>query len=392
MYTQNTPVHIHLWHRDFWKMSIANMLLTMSVYMFMPLLPLCMMQSGHYTLQQTGEVMGIYALGLFLLGGFCTFFVERYRRNVVCMLSILALIVITAFEYYSCFFLNRRLEFSELLLFRFLQGAFFGLAQMVLCSTLIIDISESFTRTEANHSAAWFGRFALSLGPLLSLFLFTRFGVSAAMIASLVCTASSLLLIYAVKVPFRAPSDDIRLFSSDRFWLPQGIWLFINLALVTVVVGMIISAGQCQMFYAMVMCGFFFAIVAQRVVFVNAELESETITGLLSMAVGVLLLLTRHESTVMYISPALIGFGVGIIGSRFLLFFIKLSHHCERGTSQSMYMLSWEAGMASGLFVGYYLLNADVKLIYEMSLALLVFAFVMYHFFTHRWYMKHKSR
>src|SRR5574344_2802253 len=102
-------------------MSIANMLLTMSVYMFMPLLPLCMMQSGHYTLQQTGEVMGVYALGLFLLGGFCTFLVERYRRNVVCMLSILALIVITAFEYYSYFFLNRRLEFSELLLFRFFQ-------------------------------------------------------------------------------------------------------------------------------------------------------------------------------------------------------------------------------------------------------------------------------
>ena len=46
MYTQNTPVHVKLWHHDFWRLAIANMLLTMSVYMQIPVLPLWLAQHG----------------------------------------------------------------------------------------------------------------------------------------------------------------------------------------------------------------------------------------------------------------------------------------------------------------------------------------------------------
>ena len=59
---------------------------------------------------------------------------------------------------------------------RFLLGAVFGLAKMVLSSTLIVDTSESFQRTEANHSTSWFARFAFSLGPLMGLLTNYYFG------------------------------------------------------------------------------------------------------------------------------------------------------------------------------------------------------------------------
>ena len=39
MDTQNTPVHISLWHADFWILAIANLLSTMSVYLLIPILP-----------------------------------------------------------------------------------------------------------------------------------------------------------------------------------------------------------------------------------------------------------------------------------------------------------------------------------------------------------------
>ena len=41
MYTQNTPVHVKLWHKDFWLMAVANLLLTVAVYIQIPLLPIC---------------------------------------------------------------------------------------------------------------------------------------------------------------------------------------------------------------------------------------------------------------------------------------------------------------------------------------------------------------
>ena len=58
MNSQNTPVHIRLWHHDFWRMAVANLLLAMSVYMLIPSLPLWLMESQHLGLVETGLVMG----------------------------------------------------------------------------------------------------------------------------------------------------------------------------------------------------------------------------------------------------------------------------------------------------------------------------------------------
>ena len=39
MDTQNTPVHIKLWHTDFWRLCFANLLLMSSVYMLVFAIP-----------------------------------------------------------------------------------------------------------------------------------------------------------------------------------------------------------------------------------------------------------------------------------------------------------------------------------------------------------------
>jgi MFS family permease len=282
------------------------------------------------------------------------------------------------------------IEVPIIILQRFLLGAFFGLAQMVLTSTLIIDTCESYQRTEANHSAAWFGRFALSIGPLSGLLLCRMSGFDAVLLVSAGCLAVSVLLILLVTFPFRAPADDIPTTSLDRFFLTQGFPLFVNLQLVTLAVGILFSVALSELFFAMMMAGFLMAILAQRFVFRDAELKSEVVTGLILMAVALLMMITRTQQIVTYAAPCFIGFGVGLIGSRFLLFFIKLSRHCQRGTSQSTFMLGWESGIAWGLGLGLAFL-ADVKTALISALILIAAALLMYHF-THTWFAKHKNR
>ena len=164
MNSQNTPIHIRLWHHDFWRMAIANLLLTMAVYMLVPTMPLWLMSQG-FSCTETGIAMGAFGVGLFVLGGFVSFLVQHYRRNMVCIWSAACMALLLGLSYY---FETRisQLPFYVVVLQRFLFGVVFGLAQMVLASTLIIDTCESYQRTEANHSASWFGRFALSLGPI----------------------------------------------------------------------------------------------------------------------------------------------------------------------------------------------------------------------------------
>ena len=391
MNSQSTPVHIRLWHRDFWLMAIANFLLTMSVYLLVPTLPHWLLMEQEFSPLETGIAMASFGFGLFALGMFVSFLVQHYRRNQVCVGAVIAVGALIGLLYY----LNgQRFQFCDLqmiILQRFALGAAFGLAQMVLTSTLIIDTSESFQRTEANHSAAWFSRFALSLGPMTGLLLERLVSYHVVLLAAMGCAAVVAVLILMVHFPFRAPEDDVPTVSLDRFFLPHGFPLFVNLQLIMLAMGILFSTITSELFFAMMMVGFLGALLAQRFVFRNAELKSEVVTGLILIATALLMMLTRTQQIVHFAAPAFVGFGLGLIGSRFLLFFIKLSRHCQRGTSQSTFLLGWESGITWGLGLGYALFYAQPQQGLLTALVLTVASLVIYNF-SHNWFASHKNR
>ena len=391
MNSQSTPVHIRLWHRDFWLMAIANFLLTMSVYLLVPTLPHWLLMEQEFSPLETGIAMASFGFGLFALGMFVSFLVQHYRRNQVCVGAVIAVGALIGLLYY----LNgQRFQFCDLqmiILQRFVLGAAFGLAQMVLTSTLIIDTSESFQRTEANHSAAWFSRFALSLGPMTGLLLERLVSYHVVLLAAMGCAAVVAVLILMVHFPFRAPEDDVPTVSLDRFFLPHGFPLFVNLQLIMLAMGILFSTITSELFFAMMMVGFLGALLAQRFVFRNAELKSEVVTGLILIATALLMMITRTQQIVHFAAPAFVGFGLGLIGSRFLLFFIKLSRHCQRGTSQSTFLLGWESGIAWGLGLGYALFYAQPQQGLITALVLTIASLVIYNF-SHNWFASHKNR
>lgn len=391
MNSQNTPVHIKLWHREFWQLAVANLFLSMAVYMLIPVLPVWLMEEENFSPVETGMSMGVFAFGLYLLGPFCSFLVQRYRRNMVYHWAILALIACLGCLWYIDTLKSEFVEFWLILLQRFVLGASFGLAQMVLSSTLVIDTCESYQRTEANHSASWFGRFALSLGPLAGILIMRLWDFNTVIIVAMGCAAFALVLISLVEFPFRAPEEHTHLFSNDRFILGQGWILFINLLLITLALGMMLVQMD-VVAYGMLMVGFLLALLAQRFMFRNAELKSEVVTGLILMIAAQLIMLTQHTEVASYISSAFTGMATGIIGSRFLLFFIKLSRHCQRGTSQSTFMLAWETGLVIGIGIAYGLNEQLPFSTILLALILSVVALLMYNVLTHSWFMKHKNR
>ena len=389
MNTQNTPIHIKLWHKDFWLLVIADLLLTMSVYVLIPIMPLWLMDTENFTPVETGLSMGAYAVGLYLFGAQCSWLVQRYRRNVVCMWSIILVGLSVALLWYIDGLRSEFVEFWVIMLQRLLMGAAFGLAQMILSSTLIIDTCESFQRTEANHSAAWFSRFALSLAPIGGLVAYEMLGFDKVLWGAIGCAVLSVLLIRTVSFPFRAPEEGVHVASLDRFLLPYGLVLYFNLLLMTTVVGLVLSQPLGVEFYAMLMGGFLLALLAQRFVFRDADLKSEIISGLFMLVAALLIQWVYPASP---IAPLLMGLSIGIIGSRYLLFFIKLSRHCKRGTSQSTFFLSWETGITLGLAAGYALLYGQRELLFMIAIGLTVLSLILYHFYTHSWFIRHKNR
>ena len=383
MDTQNTPIHLKLWHKDFWHISLANFFLTASVYMLLPPLPLfllsCRADSSFCAL-----LFLLFALGLYLCGPFISRFVQQYRRNVVCITAIGITVCMLAY----CYFMGVRQSWA-LMLSAYILGSVFGLAKMTLSSTLIVDTCESFLRTEANHASAWCARMALAVGPFLGYFILAGWGIRSVAMVSAIFAALSLWLIATVRFPFKAPGDIIPHVSLDRFLLPQAAPLFVNLMLLTMSMGIIVRVQHSYFFYVEVLVGLFFALISEKYVFANADLKSETFVGCISLVAALLLLLLRPEHIGHVLAGVLSGYGIGIIGARFLLFFIKLAKHCERGTSQSSYFLSWETGLALGMALGS-CLGGGMAL--QVSLVGVIVSLAAYNFFVHPWYLSHKNR
>ena len=387
MDTQHTAIHIRLWQRPFWLLSIAKFLLCMAVYMLIPILPYWMMLQAKFDGATMSFVFLSYLVGVVLPGPFSSFLVQRFRRNNVALLAILCMIPV----FYALFFISQ-FPLWSLYVLACCFGASFGFVQEVLSSTLIVDVCDSSHRTEANYASSWFGRIALAVGPMVGLLLCKHLGIQFVFITLAVDCLLALLLVSMVKFPFKTFENEIHLVSFDRFFLTNGKWLFLNQLLIMTAVGILLSLSHSVSFYALMLLGFFFALLSQRFVFANADLKSEIVTGLFALCAAVGILFTQQGRAMSHLSPTLLGYGIGLIGSRFQMFLLKLSRHCQRGTSQSTYFLGWESGISLGLFLGWYALNRNEFVALSVSLGLLLLALAFYHFFTHHWYVQHKNR
>jgi hypothetical protein len=165
--------------------------------------------------------------------------------------------------------------------------------------------------------------------------------------------------------------------------------LFLNLFLVTLAIGMLMSLPVPVNAYGMVMVGFLLALLAQRFVFSNAELKSEAIAGMLLIGASLIILLASRYSP---LTTPILGLGLGLVGGRFLLFFVKLSRHCQRGTSQSTFMLGWESGLAVGVGLGFYMFSGRAMAMLFTAFVLVGIALLTYVIWTHKWFLEHKNR
>ena len=397
MHTQNTPVHVRLWHKGFWALACANLLLSMSIFVFLPVTPYWLAERFGFDALHVAMLFALHGIGIYLLGPLCSMLVERYRRNKVCAFSITLSALASLSMFYFCkvhpeflSLFDTSTIFIIMSVIQTIGSALYGLSEMSLSGILIIDVCESFRRTEANHSAAWFGRFGLALGPIIGIMVYKLLGGETVFLASSIFSIIAVMLVLLTDFPFRAPDENIRTFSTDRFFLTNGKWLFVNFLLIMIAVGCVIVHYHNIAFYLLILGGFFVALLSQKFVFANAELKSEILSALVLIIAALLIMIFRGMEVALFSAAFLIGVGVGVSSARFLLFFIKLSRHCQRGTSQSSFFLTWQSGIALGAALGIALGEDTVG--YVVALGLAVTALIMYHVFTHTWYMKNKSR
>jgi Arabinose efflux permease len=364
--------------------------------MFLPILPMYLVDKfPSTTLGQAGIVLALFAGAMFLVGPFYSYIIDSYKRKNVCMFSFLAVIAIVAG--YSVIG-----SLMWMAVLRIIQGALFGITTAT-SSTVAIDITPTTRRSQGNINFNWAGRLGMAFGPMIGLLLYSYSDLNTVLYASIFSGVAGFLCMAMINVPFRAPIG-AKAFSTDRFLLSRGWVAAGNLVLISIIFGMLISTinvyaatvnlqHETIRFFGTVGIGFILAMIANRIVFVEADFRARIVSGLILIIVALLLLNTHYQETSLLTSGVLIGLGFGLAASDFLVMFVNLSEHCQRGTANTTYLLAWEVGVGIGVALGCNLVEIGSFIaVFQAGIIFAVVALLYFLLFTTRHLIRHKMR
>ena len=381
MGTQYTPTYNRLWNREFTLLTIAELLLCISCYMTIPLLPFRLTTEEHTNSSFASLTIVAFIIGVCISGFFGSWLIQSYRRNKVFLVSATFLgatiLGLSAFELQE-HPMVREIEKYALLSICFACGVVFGTAKRVLSCTLLIDKTESCHRTDANYTAIWIARLTVIIGPILALLLHDELQDSLFYVAGAVMSLASAMLVLCVKFPFRAPEEGIHLISIDRFFLPRGATIALVIALITASLGIMMATRLTMEFCTSVMVGFFLTACVLRIPAIkNARFASAAGNA---MAIIAILAMFAHDDMLdNTLKPMLFGFGIALSSSEQLYKLLNNCDHCQRSTAESTYFLSSDGGLFLGIAVGWQLTTA-VKSAEKVALVLLIIATIICSF------------
>ena len=319
------------------KIILANFCVCSSLYVFLPATAVGAWQACGDGTGGAGLSALFFVAGMCLPAPFCNYWLDAYRRKSVALWTMAVLVCATA----ALFFAHTG---WGVCLARVGQGASYGVFQIAVGSTLLLDLSDTKKRTEAAHVYYWFSRLALVAGPVAGIVVPAHYGLRFLGVVSLVLLLCAVLCIASLRVPFRAPLEPA-FCAFDRFWLPRGWRLFIPLFGTCFAAGWVLGEVGDTVFYLWFAVGLWLSLWLHHSLF-RERLQLEIAVGFLALMACPPFLSSGGMAA--WGAALCLGGGLGLVASRYLLSYIRICAHCERGTAQTSYLLGWDAGLLAG--------------------------------------------
>lgn len=386
---ENNP---RLWSSAFVNAWIANFLMGFSFYMLIPTLPFYLAHQFHAGKTMIGVILSAYIIAALLIRPFSGYMVDSFSRKHVYLL---------AYVFFVGAYLGYIVAASILfiLILRFFHGLTWGVCATA-GNTLAIDIMPHNRRGEGLGFFGLSNNLAMAIGPMVGLFLFDNNNYSWVFYSALLTGVTGLIFAMAINAPPRVAVIRQPV-SLDRFILLKGIPVGMNLILIAVSYGMILSFAAMYgkeigvigtgVFFTFMSCG----IAASRI-FAGRQVDKGKINTVASMGIITLIVSFSFFSLwqiapVYLITAFFIGIGFGIIFPSFQTIFISLAPHSQRGTANATYLTSFDVGVGIGMLVsGKVAESFNLSAAFLIGTGFMILALVFYLKYTAAHFQRNK--
>jgi MFS family permease len=254
---------------------------------------------------------------------------------------------------------------------RVMHGLMFGMVTTT-GNTLVIDIMPSSRRGEGLGYYGVMNNLAMSIGPMIGLFIAHGGNYDAIFYAALASGGLGLVFASRVQAPRVVPKTSNQGVSLDRFILRKG------LPAAGAMLPMAIPWGMTMTFIAMhagelgltTNTGYFFTVMAAGLIISRigsgkrvdrGQITQVILQGMIIVFAGIiceafLVMAVAHHIylgyAVYFAAAFLIGFGYGTIFPASNTLFVNLAPNDRRATANATYLTGWDVGIGLGMFFG----------------------------------------
>ncbi len=370
MISNKKPV---LWNSAFIFTFAANFLMMFAFYLLMPTLPFYL--NGNFAADKSmvGLVMSVYIVAALAIRPFSAYFIDTMNRKKL---------YIAAYIIFTLMFASYAVTSTLLLfiIFRIIHGFAFGITTTT-GNTIAIDVLPSERRGEGIGYFGLSSNVAMAMGPTVGLMLMNMMEFKYIFWWAFVTGMIGLLITIMIKTQHKPVIVQQEPISLDRFILVKAIPLGLNLLMISLSYGLIISFGavfgheinieRTGMFYTLLAAGIIISRFASGKYLNKGMFKPLGITSITILTIAYFILYQTTTATEYYIIAVVLGLGFGILTPSFQTMVINMAPHSKRGTANSTFFTSFDLGVGGGMYLG-----GLISQLWSLSTAFIIVAII----------------
>jgi len=341
-----------LWSSDFIFACVANFLMGFSFYLLMPTLPFYIIQQYHSNPSQIGYIVSCYVLAALLIRPFSGYLVDSFSRKSVYLIS---------FAFFVAFYFGYLIAGTVLflMLLRFMHGLSWGIITTA-GNTLAIDIMPAEKRGQGIGYYGLALNVSMALGPVVGIYLYQHYSFDALFYTAIVFGIIGLICAACITAHPK-PKKNHNALSLDRFILVKAIPVGINLLLITISYGMILSfaamygketnANNPGLFYFLLAVGIACSRIISGKLIDGGQLNKMSLIGIVILTLSFISFSFLKVPLIYYASGMAMGFGYGMTFPAFQTIFVNMASHQQRGTANSTFYTAFDLGVGLGMLL-----------------------------------------
>lgn len=351
-----------LWTASFINACIGNFLLFFAFYSLVPVFPMYLIEKFETSKSLIGIILSSYTLAALLIRPFAGFVLDLlYRKPLYLVAYFLFVISFVGYPIAN--------TLGVFLFVRILHGFTFGFVTTA-GNSLIVDILPSARRGEGLGYFGISNTMAMSVGPLVGLYLHDMYGFNTAFYVAIVTGLIGFMFASTIKSKNMSGENKHQPMAFDRFFLFKGFWAGICLMLMGIPYGITVTyialygqelgiRGGVGAFFTFMAIGLALTrLISGKMVDKGYMLRVVAIGTAISMlayfTLSGLKFIENIQAIliVFYLISFFLGIGYGMLFPAYNTLFVNLAANNRRATASSTYMTSWDIGVGIGLVSG----------------------------------------